>query len=133
MEIAIPRGLLRLAGLAPTATLGPAAGIRATQQVAETLYAPDPDVRASQQVSEVLYETPAEVLASQQTVEVLWGPSPELWVTQQVIELLYTRPSVFYDCGEPGGSPLDDLCDKRNVLAWLEWDVDTSTTLTWES
>jgi len=133
MDISIPRGTLRLSGLAPTSTLGPAASIRATQQAVEVLYRTAGAARVTQQAVETLYAGVGSARVTQQAVEVLWGPSPDLRVTQQVIEVIYARQSVFYDCGEPGGSPLDDLCDKRNVLAWLEWDVDTSTTLTWES
>jgi len=53
------------------------------------------------------------------------------WIGQ-VPALLCEAPATFYACGPPALTP-DDLCRKRNVLAWVEWDVDASTTLTYEA
>jgi hypothetical protein len=57
-----------------------------------------------------------------------------------IVDNLYLGPcrtSAFYDCGRPDDGHPDlvpeDLCDKRLVYAYLEWDVTDSTTVTYES
>ena len=122
-------GRLRFTGAAPTLMFGP---LRVTQQAAEVLFSSASDLHVTQQAAEALYQVAADVRVTQQAIELLWGPAALLRVSQQVIEVLYPSPSAFYDCGVPTLTP-DDLCRKRNVFAWVEWDVDASTTLTYEA
>jgi len=133
IPFAPPVGTLRWGGQTPVSQLGTSQDVRATQQAVETLYLGEGESRVTQQAVEVLRLGVGESRVTQQAVEVLWGLPAPLRVTQQVIEIL--RPyffTEFYDCGPPTLTP-DDLCRKRNVLAWVEWDVDASTTLTYEA